>query len=270
LSNISLVVYSLIGLLIGGLLNVLADYLPRREPPGPPVCASCSKPHRRSRWLAVTGYLLAGGRCAHCGSRIRLRHLFTELATALLFAFLWRRYGPSTRLFLETLYTAVFVLLFVIDLEHKLILHVTTLPAIVLATTGSFFLGREDYNWRVALVGGATGFLLVLGLYLFGFLFVRLMEKRRGQKIGEIAFGFGDVTLTTFIGLVVGFPNVIFSLLLGIVLGGIGGAVFWLIKAVIRRSYSLFTAIPYGPFLIAAGWVMMIWGQEFLTWYSSG
>jgi leader peptidase (prepilin peptidase)/N-methyltransferase len=196
--------------------------------------------------------------------------LVTELATAVLFAFLWQRYGPSPRLFLETLYTAIFVLLFVIDLEHRLVLHVTTLPAIVLAIAGSFFLNRADYNWRLALLGGAIGFLLVLGMYLFGHLFVRLMERHRTQKIGEVAFGFGDVTLATFIGLVVGFPRVILALLFGILLGGAGGTIYWLIKAVIRRDYSLFTAIPYGPFLVAGGWSLMIWGQEFLLSFWGG
>lgn len=270
MSNIPIIVYSLLGLLTGGLLNVLADYLPRREPPGAPECAFCERPHPWHNWLAVTGYLLARGRCAHCGAQIPLRHLLAELTTALLFAFLWQRYGPSPRLFFETLYTAILVLLFVIDLEHRLILHVTTLPAIALAIVGSFFLSREGYNWRLALLGGGTGFLLVLGMYLFGALFARLVEWRRGQKIGQVAFGFGDVTLTTFIGLVVGFPNVIFALLLGALLGGVGGAVYWLIKAVIRRDYSLFTAIPYGPFLIAGGWSFMIWGHEFLCWYFGG
>jgi leader peptidase (prepilin peptidase)/N-methyltransferase len=270
LSNISLIPYSLLGLLIGGLLNVLADYLPRREPPGAPACAFCKKPRPWPNWLAVTTYLLARGRCAYCGARIPLRHLLTELATALLFAFLWQRYGPSTRLFFETIYTAIFVLLFVTDLEHRLILHVTTLPAIALAIAGSFFLGRERYSWRLALLGGLVGFLLVWGLYLFGRLFVRLVERLRDQQISEVAFGFGDVTLVTFIGLVVGFPNVIFALLLGVLLGGAGGAVYWLVKAVVRRDYSLFTAIPYGPFLIAGGWNFMIWGQEFLRWYLGG
>lgn len=267
MSNIALITYSLLGLLTGGLLNVLADYLPRREPPGTPACPFCQRARPWHSWLAVTGYLLARGRCAHCGARIPLRHLLTELATALLFAFLWQRYGPSSRLFFETLYTAIFVLLFVIDLERRLILHATTLPAIALVIVGSFFLYRQDYNWRLALLGGGVGFFLVWGMYLFGHLFIRLMERIRGQKIGEVAFGFGDVTLTTFIGLVVGFPNVVFALLLGILLGGAGGAIYWLVKAVVRRDYSLFTAIPYGPFLIASGWSFMIWGQELLGWY---
>ena len=278
MSNVSLIIYSLLGWLIGGLLNVLADHLPGRSSsaagayrdPGVPACAFCGQPRPWFGWLAVGAYVLARGRCAHCGARISLRHPLTEIATAALFAFLWQRYGPSLRLFLETLYSAIMVLLLVIDLEHRLVLHVTTLPAILLALTGSFFLDREGYNWRLAILGGATGFLLVLGMYLFGHLFVRLMERVRGQKIGEVAFGFGDVTLTTFIGLVTGFPNVIFALLLGIVLGGIGGAIYWLIKAVIRRDYSLFSAIPYGPFLIAGGWGLMIWGQGFLNWYSGG
>jgi leader peptidase (prepilin peptidase)/N-methyltransferase len=104
-------------------------------------------------------------------------------------------------------------------------------------------------------------------MYLFGRLFIRLMERIRSQKIDQVAFGFGDVVLMTFIGLVVGFPNVIFALLLGVLLGGGGGATYWVIKAVIRRDYSLFTAIPYGPFLIASGWSFMIWGHEILRWY---
>jgi leader peptidase (prepilin peptidase)/N-methyltransferase len=193
--------------------------------------------------------------------------LLTELATALLFAFLWQRYGPSPRLFFETIYTTIFILLFVVDLEHRLILHVTTLPAIVLAIVGSLFLDRQGYTWRLALLGGGTGFLIVLGMYLFGHLFIRLVEWMRGQEIDQVAFGFGDVTLATFIGLVVGFPNVIFALLLGVLLGGAGGAIYWLVKAVIRRDYSPFTPIPYGPFLIASGWSLMIWGQTVLRWY---
>lgn len=267
MSNIPIIAYGLVGLGAGGLLNVLADYLPRRELPGGPVCAFCKRPHPWPNWLAISGYLLTGGRCTRCGARLPLRHLLTELASALLFAFLWQHYGPSPRLFFETLYTAIFILLFVIDLEHRLILHVTTLPAIVLAVVGSFFLARQGYTWRLSLLGGGIGFLLALGMYLFGRLFIRLTERIRGQEIGQVAFGFGDVTLMTFMGLVVGFPNVIFALLLGVLLGGAGGGIYWLIRAVIRRDYSLFTPIPYGPFLIASGWSFMIWGQEILRWY---
>jgi leader peptidase (prepilin peptidase)/N-methyltransferase len=267
LSNIPIIAYSLLGLLVGGLLNVLADCLPRRELPGAPVCAFCGKPRPWHNWSAVSSYLLMRGRCSRCGARPPLRHLLMEIGTALLFAFLWQHYGPSPRLFFETLYTAIFALLFVIDLEHRLILHITTLPAIVLAVVGSFFLDRQGYTWRLSLLGGGTGFLLVLGMYLFGHLFTRLVEWRRGQKIGQVAFGFGDVTLMTFIGLVVGFPNVIFALLLGVLLGGAGGGIYWLIKAAIHRDYSLFTAIPYGPFLIASGWSFMIWGGQNLRWY---
>ncbi|MFZ5916981.1 MAG: prepilin peptidase [Chloroflexota bacterium] len=262
--------FALLGLIVGGLLNVLADDLPRRERPGAPVCDRCRRPRPWYGWLALSGLLLARGRCTHCGARLPLRHLLVEIATALLFAFLWQRYGPSTRLFFETLYTAILVLLFVTDMEHRLVLHVTTLPAIVLAAAGSLFLSRENYNWRLALLGGGIGFLIVWAMYLAGHLFVRLMEKLRGHRISEVALGFGDVTLSTFIGLMVGFPGIVFALLLGVLLGGIGGGLYWLVRAVARRSYSAFSAIPYGPFLIAAGWVVMIWGDEIFLWYTVG
>lgn len=268
MSSFSPVVYTLLGLLTGGLINILADRLPRREPLGPPSCPACDRPRPWYGWLATAHHLLARGRCPHCGARTSLRYPLTEIIAAALFAFLWRRYGPSPRLFFETLYTAILMLLFVIDLEHRLILHVTTLPAILLALAGSFFLSREGYNWRLALLGGATGFVLVWGMYLFGHLFVRLLERRRSVEITEVAFGFGDVTLTTFIGVVVGFPGVVFALVLGVVLGGIGGAIYWLIQALLRRRYTAFTTIPYGPFLVVAGWSLMIWGHDFFQWYA--
>jgi leader peptidase (prepilin peptidase)/N-methyltransferase len=268
LSSFSPIVYALFGLLTGGLLNLLADRLPRREPPGAPICHACDRPRPWVGWLATAHYLLTQGRCTHCGARISPRHPLTEIVTAALFATLWCQHGPSLRLFFESLYTAILILLFVIDLEHRLVLHVTTLPAILLALGGSFFLSREGYNWRLALLGGATGFLLVWAMYLFGHLFVRALERRRGVEINEVAFGFGDVTLTTLIGLIVGFPTVVFALALGVVLGGVGGAVYWLIQAVVRRRYTAFTAIPYGPFLIVAGWIFMVWGYDFFQWYA--
>jgi leader peptidase (prepilin peptidase)/N-methyltransferase len=165
---------------------------------------------------------------------------------------LWHRYGQPGEIALlipYTVYSAIFVLVLVIDLEHKLILNVVIYPAWVLAFLGSLFHPQPHY-YRLALLGGAVGFGILYLVYLLGALFVRVMSKIRGKQIHAVAFGFGDVRLGGFIGLVLGFPDVLRAILYAILLGGLGGILYWFVSAVILRRYSLFTAIPYGPFLI--------------------
>jgi leader peptidase (prepilin peptidase)/N-methyltransferase len=83
------------------------------------------------------------------------------------------------------------------------------------------------------------------------------MSRIRGKQIHAVAFGFGDVRLGGFIGLVLGFPDVLAALLVAILLGGLGGILYWFVSAVLLRRYSLFTAIPYGPFLVLGAMYIM-------------
>jgi len=60
-----------------------------------------------------------------------------------------------------------------------------------------------------------------------------------------------------FIGLVLGFPQVLTALFVAVLLGGLAGLLYWFVQAVILRRYSLFTAIPYGPFLVIGAMLVM-------------
>jgi leader peptidase (prepilin peptidase)/N-methyltransferase len=155
-----------------------------------------------------------------------------------------------------TVYSAIFVLVLVIDLEHKLILTIVIYPAWILALLGSLF-HPQPHFYRLALLGGAVGFGVLYLIYLLGELFVKVMSRIRGKQIHAVAFGFGDVRLGGFIGLVLGFPDVLAALLVAILLGGLGGILYWFVSAVLLRRYSLFTAIPYGPFLVLGAMYIM-------------
>jgi leader peptidase (prepilin peptidase)/N-methyltransferase len=201
-------------------------------------------------------------RCPQCGTRLPWRHLLTEVGTAALFAFLWYRYGTTQDwVFLVpyTVYSAIFVLVIVIDLEHKLILNVVMYPAWLLALLASLF-HPTDYFERLALLGGVVGFGLLFLVFWMGELFVKVMGKVRGKPIHTAAFGFGDVRLGGFIGLILGFPDVLTALFIAILLGGLAGLIYWFVQAVIRRRYSLFTPIPYGPFLVIGAMLVMFFG----------
>jgi leader peptidase (prepilin peptidase)/N-methyltransferase len=245
--------YALFGLLVGAFINLCADQLPRwRALRRTPFCPYCEEPRPVGAWLSTLAYLRLKPTCAHCGAPISWRHPLVELGMAALFGFLWYQYGQTGEIrFLipYTIYSAIFVLILVIDLEHKLILNVVIYPAWVLAMLGSL-LHPQPHFYRLALLGGIVGFGILYLIYLLGELFVRVMSKIRGKQIHAVAFGFGDVRLGGFIGLVLGFPDVLTALFIAILLGGLGGILYWFVSAVILRRYSLFTAIPYGPFLV--------------------
>ncbi|MGD9046719.1 MAG: prepilin peptidase [Anaerolineae bacterium] len=254
------VLYALVGLLVGAAINLCADQLPLwRKIRRTPFCPFCDAPRPAWAWISTLAFLRLKPACPHCGAPIPWRHPLVELGTAALFGFLWYWYGMAgdfAFLIPYTVYSAIFVLVLVIDLEHKLILNIVIYPAWILALLGSLF-HPQPHFYRLALLGGAVGFGVLYLIYLLGELFVKVMSRIRGKQIHAVAFGFGDVRLGGFIGLVLGFPDVLAALLVAILLGGLGGILYWFVSAVLLRRYSLFTAIPYGPFLVLGAMYIM-------------
>jgi leader peptidase (prepilin peptidase)/N-methyltransferase len=194
-------------------------------------------------------YLLSRAKCAGCGVRLPIRHIVVEWATAALFLLLWWRFGWGIPLALVSFYVLVLILTFVTDVEHRRILNVVLLPAIVIAVIGGFFDPR--LGMTSSLVGGGVGLAIFAGLVLLG-----------RALFGRGALGEGDVTLATFLGLTVGFPQIILVVILAILLGGVGGVLFLSLRRGGRRSH-----MPYGPYLILGGLVGLLYGQEIVNWY---
>jgi leader peptidase (prepilin peptidase)/N-methyltransferase len=118
------------------------------------------------------------------------------------------------------------------------------LPAIFFALAAAFF--TPGLSWRAAIVGGITGFLLS---------YIAALISRGG-------LGGGDVTLSTFLGLILGFPQILLSLAFGVFLGGLVALLL-----LVARRVGLKTYIPYGPFLTITGWIMLIWGDAIWKYY---
>jgi len=257
---------ALLGLLAGGMLNFLADRLPVREVGWQgPTCPYCDAPRPPREWLSLLAYLQGRWRCHHCGAHFPLRVPLVEAGTVVLFIFLWILNGASWSLVLQIVYSWILLLVMVIDSEHRLIPNRLIYPALALAAVTSFFHPERGAQWFW--VGGVFGFVFVYGIYLLGALFGLVVSRRRGQPLREVVFGAGDVKLAAFIGLVVGFPEVIFALVLGILLGGLAALGYLLFQFLVRRQYVAFSPMPYGPFMVAGAWVMLWFGPEVLRWY---
>lgn len=251
------------GLAFGWTINVLADDLPLRLRPQAVRCSACGQRYRPAFWLALGHFALRRGRCDNCGERRKLRHFAVESASVGMLWFLWPRHANPAELALAALVVETFLLITVIDLEHRLILHVVSLPAAVLA--GVVGVLNPRHSVLDTLLGGAVGYGVFFLLYFLGDFLSRIIGRLRGEEIGEVALGGGDVNLAGVVGLLVGYPGVLLALVITVLSGGLAALLF-LVYKVLRRTYSPFMAIPYGPFLVMGGLALYLFSTEILAW----
>lgn len=244
-------IFALFGLVVGLILNVLADDLPARVDPAAPHCTQCGHRYRPMHWLALAR-LLSQARCTECGATTGRRHVWVEVITSLIFAVLPSLIANPVDLVFGAAYVAILILVIVIDLEHRLILHKVTFPSTLLALLGSVFISSNSL--LLALLGAGLGFAVFYCLYWLG-----------KQLFGPGALGFGDVTLSMTLGAMVGFPYIVFALVLGIMLGGLISFGLIVSGRLSMRSY-----VAYGPFLAMAGIVTVLWGERIMAWYVVG
>jgi prepilin signal peptidase PulO-like enzyme (type II secretory pathway) len=241
------ILFAFIGLIVGVVINVLADALPERERVQRPFCLQCGHVHAGVGVLA-----LSRRRCTYCGAPTRKREWLVEGGTAVLFAALPSLIPNSVNLIVNSVYIAILILVIVIDLENKLILNVVTFPATALALVGSFIVTPEQNNWKLALVGAAVGFVFFYIAYWLG-----------TRMFGPGALGYGDVKLALAMGAMLGFHRIFFALTLAVVLGGVSS----LIILLVNRKVNARTYLPYGQYLAAAAIVMLIWGVQIFQAY---
>jgi len=188
-------------------------------------------------------------KCTACDKPVVLRYPLTELGMAAAYVLLWLNYGPSIQLALYLVYSAIFAIVLITDLERRLILNVIMYPAIVLAIVASPF--TPALTLRHALLGGAVG---------FGFFFAAALVGN--ALFGSGALGAGDVKLAAFVGLLTGFPLIIEALILTILVGAVIS-----LFLLITRLRRLQDPIPYGPFLVIGAIATLLWGYEIAEWF---
>ncbi len=247
-----LLLWSGLGLLVGGLLNVLTSRLPYWDGPlwaVPLRCHSCQHPLTVADVLPLIGFARQRGRCRYCGGPLPWRFPFVEAATALLFALAYLRFGLGHELAVSSLYLAVLVLVFAIDAGHRLILNIVTYPTALLSFALAFLPGEPSPS--AALLGGATygGFFALLYV-------VAALLYRRGD-----ALGLGDVKLAIVIGLMTGLPRSVVALVAGILLGSLAAV------AALAGGRSGKSAMPYGTSLSVGAMLAILYGDLLVAWY---
>jgi leader peptidase (prepilin peptidase) / N-methyltransferase len=240
-----------VGCCLGSFLNVCIYRLPRDLSiilPGS-HCPRCQTPIRFYDNIPLVSYLLLGGKCRKCQDKISWGYPLVEALTGVLAVALYTRFGLTLHFFPFFALTAALIVITFIDLEHRIIPDIISLPGIVIGAGIAIWapwITLQD-SLIGALIGGGSLFVVAI-IY-------EKVTKREGM-------GMGDVKLLAMIGAWLGWEAVLFTIFLASLTGTIIGGIAMLVHKQ-GRHYAL----PFGPFLAFAAIAYIFWGTAILDWY---
>jgi len=277
------VVVGLFGLLVGSFLNVVAYRLPimmerewRRqcaelngEPGADPklepdavfnlwqprsACPKCGSGVAAYDNIPVLSYLLLHGRCRHCDAPISMRYPIIEAAAAAIALVVAWVFGPTPQMLTALGVSWTLLALSVIDIDRYLLPDSLTLPLMwagLLASLISVDGMPLSIDVRTSVIGAVAGYLSLWSVYhLF-----KLVTGKEGM-------GYGDFKLLAALGAWLGWQQLPLVILLSAAVGAAVGSVLLVVGGKSRE-----TPIPFGPYLAAAGWVGMLWGEKITGLY---
>jgi leader peptidase (prepilin peptidase)/N-methyltransferase len=277
----------LLGLIAGSFLNVVAYRLPlmmerawraqceelNSQPFTPPphvaadgrfdlmwppsACPGCGAPIAPQHNVPVLGFLWLRGRCPKCSYRISPRYPVVEAVAALLGLAVAYVFGPTWQTVAALGFTWTLLALTLIDLDHKLLPDSTTLPllwaGLILNTVPLRGAPLFAPSLQSAVIGAVAGYLALWSVYqLF-----KLVTGKEGM-------GYGDFKLLAALGAWLGWQLLPLVILLSAVVGSVVG-----IAMIVFGGRSSQTQIPFGPYLAAAGWIALLWGERLVHAYEA-
>jgi leader peptidase (prepilin peptidase)/N-methyltransferase len=243
----------LFGLALGSFLNVCIYRIPIKKsivyPPS--SCPQCEERIKFYDNIPVLSYVLLMGRCRRCGHPISIQYPVVEMATGLISVALLLKLGPTLEYVFFMLFASLLMVIAFIDLQHKIIPDVLSLPGIVLGFASSL-VPSTPLPWLDSLIGivGGGGFLLLVAIFF---------EKMTGRE----GMGMGDVKMLAMIGAWMGWKALPFIVLLSSLSGCLLGGTLLLVS---RQGVR--TKIPFGPFLSLGALIYLFFGNELVYWFN--
>jgi len=265
----------LLGVLAGGIINVLADDLPRRQNPQRPHYPD-GTPRPVSAWLGITAFALGhreppegalpppdwdanspfGDTDRAPSRRLGWRHPLVEIVTGAAFAAMSLAFADEPNLPAWFVFVAIMILVTVIDIEYRLILFVVIVPSSAFALIVAAVSPEGGKPFTDFLLGGVLGFALFFAMFLGGGAFSAFTQR------DEVAFGFGDVMLAMLSGFILGWRAFIFASLITVFAGALGAVLYLFGRAAMGRRHKWFTPLPYGPYIVIGTLAMLLFRDE--------
>jgi leader peptidase (prepilin peptidase)/N-methyltransferase len=246
-------------------------------------CFSCGKKLSWYELIPIFSFLIQGGKCRECKSKISLQYPLVEALTGIVFVLIfwkvlnfgfeiWNLFGiwdlefgilALSRKIIFTIYLwlvfSLLILIAVYDLRHQIIPNAFVYTLIILSLFAVFFETWDlEFVWDLGFGIWKLAERIFAGFGMFAF-FGLLWRLSKGQWMG-----LGDAKLALAIGWLLGFVKGLFALLFSFWFGAALG-VFLLLF--IPKKFTLKSRIPFGPFLCFGTILALLWGDKFLEVY---
>ena len=267
---------TILGLLVGSFLNVVIYRLPemmRREwrkecleflehpadPPQEPFnltlprshCGHCGHQITAIENIPILSYLFLKGKCSSCGTHISIQYPLVELFTGLISLWVAWHFGLTIQTVFALLLSWCLIAASRIDVGHKLLPDSITLPLLWLGILMAFFNIFTDLESSV--IGAIAGYMSLWSVYIV----FKILTGKEGM-------GHGDFKLLAMLGAWMGWKMLFVIILTSSLVGAIVG-----ISMILLKKTSRGTQIPFGPYLAAAGWVSLLYGEQLNQLYFS-
>lgn len=213
------------------------------------TCPQCGHAIRWHENIPLLSYALLKGKCSQCKTRISPRYPIIEFITGTLSAFVAWHFGVSWETAAALVFTWCLICLTMIDFDHKLLPDQITLPLMwfgILVNMNGMFVSLEE-----AVIGAVAGYLSLWSIY---WLF-KLLTGKEGM-------GYGDFKLLAALCAWMGWQALPLIVLLSSLVGSVVG-----ISLIIIKGRDRNIPIPFGPYLAAAGWIALLWGDAIIRYY---
>lgn len=214
-------------------------------------CPQCNAPVRAWQNIPIISYVLLRGKCAKCKASISLRYPIIEAVTGILSGLVAWQFGATWLTLALLVLTWSLVALTMIDFDHQLLPDNITLPLLWLGLAVNTLLPDSTVGPRDAVLGAVLGYLSLWSIYWV----FKLLTGKEGM-------GYGDFKLLAALGAWMGYQSLLLIVILSSLVGAVVGIALLLF---LGRDRNI--PIPFGPYLAGAGFIALLWGEQFMTLY---
>ena len=245
MESIYLLIFFIFGSIMGSFYHVLANRLSKGESIISPP-SHCEKCNHQLKWyelIPIISFVIQGGKCRECKSKMSISYILMEICTGILFAVCYHAFDFTLELITALMFVSCLIIIIISDIEYMIILDEVLIVSIFgIIIVDLFDIGVYETSMRILSGLGAFATMLLI------------------KKIGDVVFkqeslGGGDIKLMFLVGLVIGYPmavcNIFFATFIAFPIA---------LYLLISKKDNI---IPFGPFLSMSAILLYIWGLNF-------
>ena len=240
------IIIFIFGITIGSFLNVCIYRIPLGESivTAPSHCMTCGRKLKWYDMVPVFSWLVLGGKCRNCKSKISVQYPIIEGVNGILYVMICAVNGLEWNSVIYCFMASALLVLSIID-------------------------------WRTYEIPfGINVFLFVLGIamtildrgnlveHLIGMICVSVLLGILYLLTGGRAIGGGDIKLMFACGLILGWKLILLAFFLGCIIG----SVVHIIRMSVKKAGRM---LAMGPYLSAGIFLAALWGNAWINWYLS-